>query len=220
MDRGCLRAQIFVTQFCDDDHLLELHKCARAECSRYFLGGQVPAKRIGILGGSFNPPHLGHVGMARLVLKEKKVDQVWVVPCFKHPFGKPLVFFPHRFRMCRIAFKRFGKRLRLLDLERKLGGKSYTLRTVTSLQKKYPAKEFWLIVGKDVAREAKRWHGYRELKKQVRWLVLPRGKKSPIANIRATKIREALRNGGSLKGLLPKNVIEYVSHHRLYKRVR
>lgn len=156
--------------------------------------------------------------MAKFVLKRERVDRVWVIPCFKHPFAKPLVSFPHRLKMCRLSFKGFKKRVKILDIEKKLGGKSYTFRTVAFLQKKFPQKKFFLIVGKDIVKQAKRWHGYRKLKKEVDWLILPRGPKSPIPNVSATHVRKALKEERGLMRLIPKNVIEYIGENRLYKK--
>lgn len=173
-------------------------------------------KKIGILGGSFNPPHLGHVAMAKLGLERGGLDQVWVIPCFEHPFEKALVSFEHRYKMCELAFQDLGVRVRVLDIEKKLGGKSFTYRTVVWLKKKYPSEKFVLIIGEDCAREAKTWHRYEELKKEVEWLVLPRGEKSPIPDISATATRAALQEGKGLEKFLNKNVIEYIEKNRLY----
>lgn len=174
--------------------------------------------RVGILGGSFNPPHLGHVAMAEFVLKGGEVDQVWVVPCFEHPFDKPLLSFEDRFQMCGLAFRSLGKNVRVMDVEKKLGGKSYTLRTVQHLKKEYPNDFFWLVVGEDIAQEAKHWHQYEELKKGVEWLVLPRGEGSPIPNISASEIRMALPQRKNLQDLLSKEVIQYIEGHQLYAK--
>ena len=174
--------------------------------------------RVGILGGSFNPPHLGHVEMARLALAQKKVDEVWVIPCFEHPFDKRLALFEDRFEMCRLAFKNLGGSVQILDLERRLGGKSYTFRSVEYLKKEFPAHHFVLIVGEDVAEEAKSWHRYHELQKAVEWFVIPRGKGSPVPDISATDIREVLKNGKGLEKCLNKNVIEYIRKKELYRK--
>lgn len=177
----------------------------------------MPEKRIGILGGSFNPPHLAHVAMARQVLAEGKVDEVWVIPCFIHPFDKPLLSFEHRLQMCERAFSDLGGPVRCLDIEKKLGGKSYTVRTIAYLKQKNPLHTFHLIVGGDVAKEAKGWHDYEKLKGEVDWLIIPRGKTSPIPDISATETREVLLQRKNLRKYLSKNVIEYIEQHQLYK---
>lgn len=172
--------------------------------------------QVGLFGGSFNPPHLGHQAIARYVLEEKKVDEVWVVPCFKHPFDKKLVSFKHRFNMCELGFSALGEGVSCLDIEKKLGGKSVTFRTVSHLKQKYPHR-FYLVVGEDVAQEAKEWQNYEELQKQIEWLIIPRGAASPIPNISATEIREVLSQRKNRGNYLDKNVIEYIEKHGLYK---
>lgn len=155
--------------------------------------------------------------MVRYALEKKRLDAVWVIPCFEHPFDKPLAPFDRRFEMCERAFEALGDRVKVFDLEKGLGGKSYTYRTVTDLQQRYPDKKFYLMVGEDVAQEAKSWHHSEDLQKIVEWLVIPRGPQSPIPNVSATAVRQALQKGKGLKGLLPKKVIEYIEGHQLYK---
>lgn len=174
-------------------------------------------KTIGILGGSFNPPHLGHVAIARYVLEQGKVDQVWVIPCFEHPWDKDLLDFNHREKMCRLAFAKFKAKVRVLDIEKRLGGKSYTWRTVQALMRQFPAKEFLFLLGEDAAAEAKHWHRYEALKNSLPWLMIPRGVQSPIPNISATQIRKQLREQKILDQLLPSGVIQYIKEHQLFK---
>ena len=173
-------------------------------------------KKIGILGGSFNPPHAGHVGICKTVLAQKLVDEVWVIPCLHHPFDKNLVSFEHRFEMCLFAFESFGNRVKVSDIEKKMGGKSYTLKTVEALQKKYPEQDFVLILGQDAASEAKTWHRYADLRKALSWVVLPRGPHSPIPDVSATQIREALHEGKNLQETLPEKVKDYCLQNHLY----
>ncbi|MDO8526942.1 MAG: nicotinate-nicotinamide nucleotide adenylyltransferase [Deltaproteobacteria bacterium] len=177
-------------------------------------------KKVGILGGSFNPPHLGHVAIARHVLDELFVDEVWVIPCFEHPFDKELAPFEERFKMCQLAFpsEEFGETVQVLDLEKKMGGKSYTLRTIQHLQKENPDCTFSLIVGEDAADEAKSWHQYEELKKKVAWNIVPRGEGSPIPNVSATEIRKAIQEGQNLENHLPTAVLGYLQKHPIYAR--
>lgn len=152
-----------------------------------------------------------------MVFQENWVDEVWVIPCWEHPFEKPLAAFEDRFEMCRRAFEKFGDRVRVLDVEKKLGGKSFTLRTVEALRKKNPEALLMLIVGEDSAGEAPQWHQYRELKEAIEWLVVPRGAHSKIPDIHATLIREAIAAGGEWEEKVPKNVVEYIRRHGLYR---
>ncbi|MFH1131294.1 MAG: nicotinate-nicotinamide nucleotide adenylyltransferase, partial [Pseudomonadota bacterium] len=91
-------------------------------------------KRIALLGGSFNPPHVAHQMVCAWVLKANKVDQVWLVPCFQHAFGKPLIEFVHRMEMCRRIADSFASgQVEVSDVEKEIGGKSRTLITLEHL---------------------------------------------------------------------------------------
>lgn len=144
------------------------------------------------------------------------MDQVWVVPCFQHPFRKELAPFPHRLAMCRLAFADVGEGVKILEVEERLGGVSYTIRTVEHLHKQSPGAKFFLIVGADTAQEATRWERYDDLSRLAEWLVFPRGANSPVADVSATAMREALAKGTDLKKLLPEKVVAYIGEHHLY----
>lgn len=172
-------------------------------------------KQIGILGGSFNPPHLGHTAIAHYVLAQGNVEQVWVLPCWQHPFEKELAPFEDRLAMCQLAFAD-QKNVEVLDLERTLGGVSFTLRTVQTLQKKFPDSSFSLIVGEDAYQERNLWHGIKELEKLVQWICIPRGKNSPIPDVSAKEIRHILAEGKSATLALAPTILQYIRQHHLY----
>lgn len=181
------------------------------------IGGQVSRKRrVGILGGSFDPPHRGHVAICEKILKEKQAGEVWMIPCYKHPFDKPLVPFEHRLKMCRLVFSR-KKRVRVLDIEGRMKGTSYTLRTLKVLMRRHPSVCFLLILGQDAAREVKKWRGFDELKTKVDWIIVPRGPRSPIPDIRATKIRQSIADGEDVGDWLADEVIKYIAKNGLYR---
>src|SRR3989338_5005377 len=147
------------------------------------------SKRIALFGGSFNPPHGGHYGIARRVARRKTVDEVWVLPVYRHPFGKKTAPFSKRLSLCRKFFKKLGGKVKVKDLEKRLGGKSYTIRLIRHLKKKYPACRFSLVMGGDAYRERKTWKDFGEIEKSVRLIVFPRGRRSPIPDISSTEIR-------------------------------
>ena len=110
--------------------------------------------RVAIFGGSFNPPHVGHQLLALYVLETAAVDQLWFVPCWKHPFDKALEAFADRLHMCEMAAAALGSRARVSDVEAQLGGEgSRTLMTVKALQASHPDHEFLLVVGADLEPE-------------------------------------------------------------------
>src|SRR4051812_15414382 len=129
---------------------------------------------IAIFGGSFNPPHIGHQLAALYVLETAAVDQLWLVPCWKHPFDKALAPFEDRFRMCELAAAALGPRARVSDVERELGGESRTLRTVQTLEARHPEHRFALVIGADLVDETGSWYGAEELRREVPFIVVGR----------------------------------------------
>lgn len=144
------------------------------------------------------------------------MEAVWVIPCLEHPFHKDLLPFERRFRMCELAFESFDDNVRVTDIEKKLGGESYTIRTVRHLQKTFPGTDFVLIMGEDAARESAAWQDAGELKKIIPWRVVPRGPRSPIPDVSATKIREHLRKGIFLGSEVPPPVLTYIRSEKLF----
>lgn len=150
------------------------------------------SKRIALFGGSFNPPHEGHREIVRRVARRKTVDEVWLVPVFKHPFRKSLAPFEDRLRWCRDFFKGIRK-LKIKDIERRLGGTSWTIRLIRYFKKKYPHDSFSLVLGGDTYRERHQWKDFEALQKEVSLVVFPRGERSLIPNISSTEIRESMK---------------------------
>src|SRR6187549_742241 len=106
--------------------------------------------RVALFGGSFNPPHVGHQLAALYVLETAAVDELWFVPTFLHPFDKPLERFADRFALCQRAAEALGPRVRVSDIEARLGGQSRTLRTVQTLIAAHPDVVFSLVIGSDL----------------------------------------------------------------------
>lgn len=186
-------------------------------------------KMIGLLGLSANPPHNGHLGVARLVLKNKLADAVWLVPCYSHPFDKSLIAFEHRWKM---ALLMESKEMQVTNIEFRLKGKSYTIKTVEALKKEYPCHDFFWIVGSDIVKKKsyKKWRDWQKLASLVDFLVIPRpgfkiNKLPPgfmqvngkISNISSSEIRERIRRGLPIGGLVPPKIKDYIERHNLYK---
>jgi nicotinate-nucleotide adenylyltransferase len=120
--------------------------------------------RLGILGGTFNPPHLGHLALARHALGELGLDRVLLVPAFRSPFKQPEED-PrpeHRLAMCRLAVADAAA-LSVSALEIERGGPSYTADTLRALDAADPDTHVTLIVGSDVACTLPTWREPREL---------------------------------------------------------
>src|SRR3954463_15259751 len=115
--------------------------------------------RVALYGGSVHPPHVARQLAALCVLETQDIDELWLVPCFKHPFDKELAPFEDRLAMCKLAGAALGPRVRVSDCEGQLGGESLTLRTVTTLRAQHPDHEFALVIGADLEGEVSSWYG-------------------------------------------------------------
>lgn len=173
-------------------------------------------KRIAVLGGSFNPPHLGHIEICRYLLKTNRADEILAVPCYQHPFGKKLAPFKDRLNMCRFAFQEFKDKVKISDIEEKLGGVSYTVRTLSYLNEKNPNDQFILVIGGDVEGETTDWNSMDEIMGLARMLMVPRGPNSFIPDISSSNVRENIRTGKPFMDMVTSEVAIYIVTHGLY----
>jgi len=131
--------------------------------------------RVALFGGSFDPPHIGHQLACLYVLETFPIDELWLVPVFRHAFDKRLTSYRHRLAMCELLAQSLSPRVRISQVEEELGGPSYTLHMVRRLREKHPGVEFSLVIGSDLLKERERWYGWRELSSMLPFLVLQRG---------------------------------------------
>ena len=181
----------------------------------------VARMRVAFFGGSFNPPHIAHQLVSLYVLETAEVDELWLVPCCKHPFDKALAPYQHRLRMCELAAVALGPRARVSDIEGRLGGDSRTLTTIKALRAEHPASEFSLVVGADIEPELPSWYGAAELLATVPRIVIGRGgfaggSSLAMPILSSTEVRARLGQGQSVTGLVPAAVEAYIREHRLY----
>lgn len=181
-----------------------------------------PSGRVGLLGGSFNPPHLAHALLAHAVLGHGSVEAVWVLPCADHPFGKPLAPFEERMAMCRLAFRHLPE-VAVLDVERRLPTPSYTVQTLRTLREAAPALAPSWIVGSDILDELHKWREHDALETLCELLVIPRSgyrQEGALAfdlpEVSSTEIRERLGKGKDASGLLDRAVGEHIAAQGLY----
>jgi nicotinate-nucleotide adenylyltransferase len=185
--------------------------------------------RVALFGGSFNPPHLAHQMAVLYVLETAPVDEVWILPAFRHAYGKALAPFEDRLAMCELAARAFGPRARVSDVERELGDESRTLRTVRLLQDQFPGHAFSLVIGADLVPEVPSWYGGAELQRTVPFIVVGRagvadaevegageGHRLALPEISSTQVRAALGAAKSVEGLVPRLVLDYIYAHGLY----
>ena len=172
--------------------------------------------RVAFLGGSFDPPHAGHIAICEYLLQDPSFNEVMIIPVWEHAFDKPLTPFEHRWNMCQLAFDSFGSRVKISDIEKKLGGKSFTLQTLRALKKEFPTAEWVIALGEDAAQDLPKWHDYEALKQEADCQIFPRGKKSPIPDISSSELRKILQKKEMTSSLIPKAVMEYIREHHLY----
>ncbi|NLI78120.1 MAG: nicotinate (nicotinamide) nucleotide adenylyltransferase [Candidatus Riflebacteria bacterium] len=131
--------------------------------------------KVGLFGGSFNPVHLQHLAIGEQVLAQAGFDEVWLVPVFRpvHKPGSDLLPFDRRWELLEAAVDGHPG-LRVCDLERRLGGPSYTVRLVRHLRKRFPDDEFHLVIGSDSLRDLPTWKDADVLVREVRFVVVAR----------------------------------------------
>lgn len=174
-------------------------------------------RRVAIFGGSFNPPHRGHTAILKWLFMRGIADEVWVIPCFLHPFGKELADFVHRLTMCRLAFSNLSLPVSVFDIEKKLGGISYTCRTIEHLKALHPDCRFLLVTGDDVKADTSEWKNFEKVKDLVEIIRVPRGVSSPIPDVSSTEIRDRLKNRKSYSELVEPEVAVYIVTKDLYR---
>lgn len=186
--------------------------------------------RIGILGGTFNPPHLGHLMMAEQVGTQLDLDEVWFMPTAKPPHapGKSTIASQHRLQMVLKAIA--GNPLfKLQPYEVNRGGKNYTVDTMRHFVEQYPESEFFFILGSDSVNELHTWREIDQLISLVQFVGIRRPGEdpymnqypilwvdSPLIDISSTEIRLRVFLEQSIKYQVPSDVEAYIYKHRLY----
>jgi nicotinate-nucleotide adenylyltransferase len=196
--------------------------------------------RIGVFGGTFNPPHLGHLVCAQEAWLQLELDSIALVPAFTPPH-KPVPDDPgpaHRLALCRAAAGE-DARLEVSDVEIVRAGTSYTVDTLEELKRKTPDSELFLILGGDVAAGLPSWREPERILSLARPAVAGRigtsraavtealrdvrgGDRAcffqmPTVEISSTMIRERAAAGEPIKYLVPEGVEAYIARHRLYQ---
>ena len=180
--------------------------------------------RVGVFGGSFNPPHLGHVLACGFVLATEDLDRLLVVPAYRHPFAKPLAPFDDRVAMCELAMMSLSG-VEVSRVEEDLGGESRTLRTIEHLAAKHPDWQMHLVIGADVLAEAPRWFGFEAIARLAPPIVVgragfdvPKPHTLVVPDVSSTQVRAAIASGAwdEVAGLVPRRVMEYARAKRLY----
>ena len=184
--------------------------------------------RIGILGGTFDPIHLGHVAAARAAMDCQHLDRVLFIPTGVPPHRPATVAdAAQRIEMCRLAIDD-EKRFEVSDIEVRRKGVSYTVDTLRELRKLHPHDELFLILGWDAAKLFSSWHEPDEVRRLASVIIVTRPGSGPptgtseivcerpTPDISASELRRAIAGGERVTELLPEAVAAYVAKNRLY----
>lgn len=190
-------------------------------------------KQIGLYFGSFNPVHVGHLIIAQNMVDNTDIDEVWFVltPQNPHKKKKSLLADHHRLALLRIATED-NSSFRVSDVEFNLPQPSYTIHSLEFLNEKYRNHNFAIIMGGDNLKTFHKWKNYKQILKHYKIYVYPRNTeyekpnfdygeieivKSPLIEISASLIRQNIKEGKSVRYLLPEKVFNYVDEMFFYK---
>jgi nicotinate-nucleotide adenylyltransferase len=195
--------------------------------------------RIGILGGTFNPPHLGHLVAAQEAYRELDLDLVMLIPAGIPPH-KPVDDEPgpeHRLELCRLAVGN-DERFAVSDLELRRDGPSFTVDTLDELRSQSPSDDLFLILGGDIAAGLPKWHEPERVLELATVAIAKRrgtakaavedalaqlkgGERArffqmPRIGISSTMVRRRVRAGQPIRYFVPDGVMHYIERHGLY----
>lgn len=197
--------------------------------------------KIGIFGGTFNPPHLAHLNIAEDFSRRLSFDKLIIMPTYQPPHkqAQSLADSEDRLRMCRLLFDMENTEISDMEIQRQ--GKSYTYDTLCQLEEKYPGAELYLIIGSDMLLSFHKWYRYEDILRKCTLCVLTR--ENDIDNVQmkdyafttlglgegeivfsalkafelsSTQIREMMARGEDVSSLTGERVWAYIKEKRLY----
>jgi nicotinate-nucleotide adenylyltransferase len=187
-------------------------------------GERRPPGEVALIGGSFNPPHLGHLMAALAMRSLVGVNAVWLLPAYAHPFGKTLAPFEDRVAMCEAMAREVGPWLTVSRAEASVGGEGRTIELLEWLLPRYPDTRFHFVIGSDIVGDLPKWKAWDRVQALVQVTVLnrpgfpvPGAVGPPLAHVSSSDIRAALEQGAPVSGLVPKVVAEYIAARGLYR---
>lgn len=189
--------------------------------------------RLGVLGGTFDPIHLGHVALASAAQNQFGLDKVLFIPAFIPPHKsrrQDLTPAPYRFQMVKMALAEYLN-FEVSDIEIKRTEISYTVETLRSLKEIHRSAELFLILGADTLKEVPTWRDYEAIEQLVTFLVAPRkGAGRPLPDfakleridmpefpVSSSSIRQKIREGGEAVDSMDPRVSAFVREMNLYR---
>lgn len=194
--------------------------------------------RLGIFGGTFNPPHLGHLRLIIEMADKMQLDRVLIIPASipPHKQAPNLASGKDRLEMCRLCFGS-DSRFVISDMELLRVGKSYTYDTLCEIRAEYPDAELFLVVGSDMLQSFEKWYRYHDIlmmstlcaaSREDGFVPVIEGKFTPeesakikfisipVFPLSSTQIRQKVSSGEDTHGLLNKEVRDYIDEKGLY----
>ena len=189
-------------------------------------------ERLGILGGTFDPPHIGHLALAFDALEQLPLDRVLLIPAARQPLKTQVAMSApaHRLAMTHLLAE-LDPRLTADPVEVERAGLSFMIDTVRTLRLTHPTAEFTLVMGADTAATLPQWREPAALAALVRVAIAVRGDTAGVLppgfdarwlparriDLSATELRERVRAGRPIRGLVPDAVAAYIAAHGLYR---
>lgn len=191
--------------------------------------------KIGILGGSFNPVHIGHLLVAEDIIEKLILDKVIFIPAYDPPHKRKLLDFTQRWQMLKLAIDK-NPLFELSDIEKQRSGKSFTIDTLRELRKQYPKDKLFFIMGNDQFAELSTWKEPEKLFQLAKIIVMRRPGYELIKHpkkvftkdksvtlldviqieIASAEIRHRIKNNLSVRYMLPEPVFRYIIRNKLY----
>ena len=175
--------------------------------------------RTGIFGGSFNPIHVGHIALAKAVLQQSPLDEVWLMVSPQNPLKQEadLLADELRLQLSQKALEGVGG-VRAVDYEFRLPRPSYTWNTLQHLSQDYPDRQFVLLIGGDNWAHFDRWRHWKDILRNYDVIVYPRDNypgtiNMPLLDVSSTEIRRRVRRGESIAGMVPESIIPDVMRY-------
>jgi len=193
-------------------------------------------RRVGLFGGTFDPPHLGHLAIAEWARTQLELERVVFIPAGTPPHKRrrELSGARHRVAMTRLAV-RGQPAFTVSTLEVRRGGPSFTVDTLRQVQRRFARAQLYLVLGADSLDDFSNWHAPREILKLATLVVAARpgaGRRAglrgvprrrlvwldnPVLALSSSAIRARARAGRSIRYLVPDAVARYIARHRLYR---
>lgn len=194
--------------------------------------------RVGILGGMFDPIHIGHCILAEHCIEQLRLHLCLLIPAYQSPLRTgPGYATPYQRWMMTQAVARTNPRLRALDTEIRRKGVSYTFDTLEYLRQRRPQDDLYLVIGADQLTQFTQWHRWQDILQYAHLCVAPRNGiditnatrriestgvnvviiKMPSVEISSTMIRTYCQQGRSIRYLVHDKVFRYIRQHRLYR---